>query len=133
MSCGSRARGSRRPMGSPVPGKLFPLVRQRAGKYIPMIYALVVLVRNIRTAVKIKTNSHHNKRQTKVHGLPFVTYYNLMFLNKSPRLVPMLSDLGMTTFSSGSSLTTSSRAFMLRLILPSLMPITCSIRTIFGK
>lgn len=89
-----------------------------------MIYALVVLVRNIRTAVKIKTNSHHNKRQTKVHGLPFVTYYNLMFLNKSPRLVPMLSDLGMTTFSSGSSLTTSSRAFMLRLILPSLMPIT---------
>ena len=29
--------------------------------------------------------------------------YNLMFLKRSPRLVPMFSDFGMTTFSSGSS------------------------------
>ena len=51
-------------------------------------------------------------------------FYNWMFLKRSPRLVPMSSLFGISTLTSSSSWMASSRAFMLRLILPSLTPMT---------
>ena len=46
-----------------------------------------------------------------------------MFLNRSPRFVPISSASGNSTSSTTSS-SGSARAFMLKLILPSLIPMT---------
>ena len=70
------------------------------------------------------------KHTTKRSGGPFLVlqvnekFYNWMFLKRSPRLVPMSSLFGISTLTSSSSWMASSRAFMLRLILPSLTPMT---------